>query len=61
MLILILTHRYSYRFQRPFQISNTKKVAIACAATLDIEVEAKMKEQAIFALYKKYPSIINYK
>ena len=29
--------------------------------SLDIEVEAKMKEQAIFALYKKYPSIINYK
>lgn len=29
--------------------------------SLDIEVEAKMKEQAIFSLYKKYPSIINYK
>lgn len=29
--------------------------------SLDIEVEAKMKEQAIFALYKKYPSIINTK
>jgi UV DNA damage endonuclease len=29
--------------------------------SLDIEVEAKMKEQAIFKLYKKYPSIINTK
>lgn len=26
---------------------------------LDIEVEAKMKEQAIFKLYKKYPEIFN--
>jgi UV DNA damage endonuclease len=26
--------------------------------SLDIEVEAKMKEQAIFQLYKKYPHLV---